>query len=104
MSGMTELAMMFKDRDHKDWKGIHTGNVLNGFPDIEIRSDEFTILRKDRLLFASHLMQGYKRTYNMNGSMGTIEYTDTIKAGDTVILIPTWDEQKYYVIDKVVTV
>ncbi|WDV48218.1 DUF2577 family protein [Clostridiaceae bacterium M8S5] len=35
-------------------------------------------------------------------STGTITFTDTLKKGDLVLLIPTTDEQKYYVIDKVV--
>ena len=35
-------------------------------------------------------------------STGTITFTDKLKKGDLVLLIPTTDEQKYYVIDKVV--
>jgi len=33
---------------------------------------------------------------------GAMKYTDTLKAGDEVILIPSTDEQRYFVIDKVV--
>ena len=33
---------------------------------------------------------------------GTIKLTDFLKAGDEVILIPTQDEQTYFLIDKVV--
>lgn len=36
-------------------------------------------------------------------SNGKIKLTDTLKKGDKVILVPTADEQYYYVIDKAVT-
>lgn len=105
--GITELAKMFKERNPKEWLGIQTGIVINEFPNIQIRLNEFVILDKDKLLFASHLMNGYKRDYTAStgteiGTItGTLEWTDTLKVDDQVILIPTSNEQKYYVIDKV---
>lgn len=35
-------------------------------------------------------------------SIGKIKWTDSLKTGDEVILIPATNEQQYYVIDKVV--
>ncbi|QEK13731.1 DUF2577 domain-containing protein (plasmid) [Crassaminicella thermophila] len=42
---------------------------------------------------------------SVNGNVvitGTIKYTDTLKKGDKVILIPSTDEQTYFLIDKAV--
>lgn len=39
-------------------------------------------------------------TFNSNGTMA---FTDTLKQGDKVILIPSTDEQIYFLIDKAVT-
>ncbi|QZY55093.1 DUF2577 domain-containing protein [Crassaminicella profunda] len=49
-------------------------------------------------------------TYEVDGgrvgaqttSTGTMKYTDTLKKGDVVILIPSTDEQTYFLIDKAV--
>ena len=41
-------------------------------------------------------------TINGSAADKTMTYTDDLKAGDVVILIPSTDEQRYYLVDKAV--
>lgn len=126
--GLTELAMLFKERDSKSPLSITTGLVVSVSPNPKIRLNDIIILEKDNLVFASHLINGYERRLKFkesdwgkstsvnDGGQGAsshihyinltnddvlIEWTDTFKKGDEVILIPV-DDQLYYVIDKAV--
>lgn len=127
--GLTELAMLFKERDRKESLSITTGTVVSPPPKPRIMLDEIILLDSSNLVFASHLISGYERrlkfkesdwgitTLVNDGGQGAsnhkhfvnltnedvpIEWTDTLKKGDEVILIPVQDGQLYYVIDKVV--
>lgn len=127
--GLTELAGMFKARDKKEAQSITTGIVISPPPEPKIRLDDVIVLGKKRLIFASHLLEGYERrikfkesnwgeTTSVNdGGQGAsthkhhvnltnedtlIEWTDTLEKDDEVILIPVQDSQLYYVIDKAV--
>lgn len=127
--GLTELAMLFKERDSKKNLSITTGKVVSPLPKPRIMLDDVILLDSSNLVFASHLINGYERrlkfkesdwgiTTEVNdGGQGAsshkhfvnltnvdalIEWTDTLKQGDEVILIPVQDGQLYYVIDKAV--
>lgn len=127
--GLTELAMLFKERDSKESLSITTGRVVSAPPEPRIMLDEVILLDSSNLIFASHLISGYERrlkfkevdwgtttTVNDGGQGASshkhfvnltnedvlIEWTDTLKQGDEVILIPVQDGQLYYVMDKAV--
>lgn len=84
MDGITELAKLFKERDNPSIMGIQIGKIINPFPDIKITLGDKIILDSDDLVVSETI------------------YAKTIKISDQVILIPSFDEQTYYLIDKVV--
>lgn len=104
--GLTELARLFKERDKQDAPSITTGVVISPLPDLRIRLNDVVILDGRRLILASHLVSGYKRRIEIAEHQidAVMEWTDSIQAGDEVILIPVSDGQLYYVIDKAVRV
>jgi hypothetical protein len=131
MDGLTELAKIFKDRDNQTVPSITAGTVIAPPPEVEIRLNEFTVLKKDRLIFSAHMLKEYKRELELEGEIKftdsnagstsdgssvinlnvdtnyeakkvKLTMKDTIKAGDEVIIMPTMDEQLYVVIDKAV--
>lgn len=139
MDGISELAMLFKERDNKYYLGPQIGKVISPLPEIKIALGEKIILGKEHLIFASHVLKDYEREFSLEGqiqlsqsnagqtdsasvgdhgshghivaslnidtqekSTGKIKWTDSLKIGDEVLLIPTTNEQQYYVIDKVV--
>lgn len=126
---ITELALLFKERDQQKTPSITTGTVIESLPNPRIHLNDTIVLGKENLVFASHLLRGYERkmkfketnwgksTTVSDGGQGAtphdhyinltnedtlIEFTDTLKNGDEVILIPSKDEQLYFVIDKAV--
>lgn len=127
--GLTELAMLFKERDSRESLSITTGRVVSAPPEPRIMLDDVILLDGRNLVFAAHLLNGYERrikfkeidwgitTVVNDGGQGAsshkhfvnltnedvlIEWTDTLKQGDEVILIPVQDGQLYYVMDKAV--
>jgi LEA14-like dessication related protein len=131
MDSLTELAKIFKDRDNPTIPSITIGRVIAPPPEAEIKLNEFVVLKKDNLIFSSHMLQEYKRELELEGEIKftdsnagstsdgssvtnlnvdtnyeskKVKFTmkDTIKAGDEVIIMPTMDEQLYVVIDKAV--
>lgn len=48
-----------------------------------------------------HVLQEFKASGSYQ-STGSIEWTDTLKVGDTVLMLPTNDHKYFYLIDKVV--
>lgn len=139
MSGISELAMLFKERDNKYYLGPQIGKVISPLPEIKIALGEKIILGKDHLIFASHILKDYEREFSLEGQIqlsqsnagqtnsasvgdhgshdhslaslninthqkttGKIKWIDSLKVEDEVLLIPTTNEQQYYVIDKVV--
>lgn len=120
--GLTELAMLFRERDAKAVPSITTGIVEALPPEPVIRLTPQITLDKTQLIFASNLISGYERrikftdnncgttTTNSNHNHGIAElnvdtlmqWTDTLEIGDEVIVMPVVDNQMYYVIDKAV--
>jgi hypothetical protein len=121
---------MFKERDNKPYIGPQIGKVIIPPPDIKIALGDNIILEKDRLRISASVLNNYEReieitngegvttlvqplppdppttseTWGMTNTniKGKMKYTDTLKSGDEVILIPSDDAQIYYLIDKVV--
>lgn len=102
MDSITELAKMLKERNNPSIPVITIGTVINTLPDIQIQLNDVIILTNEHLVFSAHLLPGYSRNATFDDKTSTIQYNDTIQVGDQVILIPTFDEQTYYVIDKAV--
>jgi len=128
MDGISELAKMFKERESRPYVGPRVGKVTSPPPEIKITLEDGIILDKTHLVIAAHVLQGYEREvripltnsegvtdsknvgdhgshkHNIEtvGLEGSIQFTDTLKLGDKVILIPSTDEQTYFLIDKAV--
>lgn len=83
MDGITEIAKMFKERDNKSSLGIITGTVASISPP-RVRISDRIIVSGSKLVIAS-------------------SYQNAMQKGDSVIVIASSDNQKYYVIDKAVT-
>lgn len=120
--GLTELAKMFKNNENKTTPSITTGIVEAVPPSPVIRISDIITLDKTQLVFASSLISGYERnikftdtdcgitTTDSAHSHGIkmlnvdtlMQWTDTLKVGDEVSVIPVADGQLYYIMDKVV--
>ena len=55
-------------------------------------------LDEDDIYVNTMLSAGYERDMSFNGASGTAEWAGGLKAGDQVMLIPTADKQKYFVL------
>lgn len=127
--GLTELARMIKQGEPKPSPSITTGIVISPPPDPQIQLNDVIVLGKENLIFAASIVNGYERHLKFIdtncGSTSTVndggdnasdhshgievinidtlaQWTDTIKPGDEVILMPVVDGQMYYVLDKAV--
>ena len=111
---ITTLAKLLKERDNKDHIGVITGTIVQGFPDIKIRVDATVVLDNSHLIWARSLLTDRKRKcyisnpsngvqeHGLNGAEGEFYWTEELKVGDNVILLPTQNEQIYYVMDRAV--
>ena len=116
---MTKLAEKIKGSGKTAYIGPLIGTVEKTFPDFIIRLDNNVTLKKEdrNTIFANSILAGYRRitsleTTGANGvdsdgdrqntigyHDGTLIFDDTIKVGDIVIVVPSADHQKYFVID-----
>jgi len=119
------IAPFLKERENKSTLGIMVGKVISISP-YRIRIDEKIILEQEDLVFSASLLKDYSREFivenivgNTNsvydGGMGAsshshsltdlsgnIKYTlDLLLVNDEVIIIPTSNLDRWYVIDKV---
>jgi len=128
MDGIAELAKMFKERDNVAYMGPQVGKVISPPPDLKVSLGKEILLTREHLVVAAHVLAGYERaleipltddvtgetqpeligdphqhTHQMGsiGIKGRIKFTNTLKAGDEVILIPTTDCQRYFLVDKI---
>lgn len=81
--GLTALAMMFKSRDNQSLSSIGIGTVVSAPPEIIVSFGNISDLDKDDLVFSSELEK-------------------SLKPGDEIIVIPTTDDQTYFVLAKAV--
>lgn len=102
MDALTELALLFKDRENPSVQDICVGKVLTELPDIKITVNGF-ILDKSRLVLAKHLINTYATTSTSIETHGEHLHSveDLLQKGNRVIVIPTRDNSTYFVIDKV---
>lgn len=86
MDSVSELAKLFHERNNPKKLGIQVGKVIAAFPNIKISLGEKIILDKDNLIICDTI------------------YNKVLVRNDEVVLIPTNDEQRFFLIDKVVKV
>ena len=121
-----ELAKKFKNRDNKQQIGNVVGKVISVLPDLKVSILEGQIVLNKEQLYISVLLENiYKREYEISNIVGktdavndggdnasshfhsietlkgTITFIDTLKVNDEVLLIPTADEQTWFIVDKV---
>ncbi|WP_129599804.1 DUF2577 domain-containing protein [Anaerophilus nitritogenes] len=80
-------------------------HVLNDYErQFEIKGEEKTSGESGSITLKSSVPTTYEVVNgNVEGNVsmkGTFKYIDTLKKGDQVMLIPTTDEQTYFLIDK----
>lgn len=109
MDGYSKIAKLFKERDNVMPLKIEVATVIAGFPDIKLMLDNNKIvLDKEDLLFSSAVLKDHQREYvtKYNGRLSnqrTIIFKDySIKLNDEVLVLPLYDNQKYFILDKVV--
>lgn len=81
--GLTALAKMFKSRENQSLSSIGTGTVVSAPPEIIVSFGNISDLDKDDLVFSSGLEK-------------------SLKSGDEIIIIPSADDQTYFVLAKAV--
>lgn len=89
MDNLTELAKMFKDNENQRLVSMTTGKVISPLPNILVELNETVTLDQSKLTVAEHIYIHY-------------EYPGPtwLKSGDEVILMPTVDEQMYFLLDR----
>jgi hypothetical protein len=97
MDGINELAKLFKERENPQQFGINTGKVVSLSP-LKVAFGESIILEGDNLVVSASACYEYVL------GAETVQQKNKLSIGDEVILIPSIDIQKYYLIDKVVEV
>lgn len=114
MNSINELAKMFKERENETYLGPITGSVVSVPPNIKVSCfDGKVILDKTNIVIASQVLSNYQRklkisdvsttaTSDITEIIGELNFTDTLKTGDEVILVPSPDLQTYFLIDKAV--
>lgn len=97
---ITELAMLFKERDNKPSISFVMGTVKSTMPIvIEPEGINFN-LDADDLIIAERLTE-YDEEVTINEQVTTIHH-EGLKQYDRVVLLPSADGQRYFVIDRVV--
>ncbi len=92
MNSIEKLAQMFKERDNQIYLGPQIGKVIAPLPNIKVALGDRIILGKDKLIISGHIYSHYP---NQTG-------TAYLNSNDEVILLPSNDEQKYFLLDKAV--
>lgn len=100
-AAIVELAKMLHERNNISKESFVVGKVISSYPNLKINDGDEIILSKSNLIVASHLLP-HSRAYTASNGSGTITFTDSLKSGEKVIMIPSTDGQKYIVLDKVV--
>ncbi|MFD2671808.1 DUF2577 family protein [Marinicrinis sediminis] len=93
----TVFGKMLIERNNPNPAGIIIGKVINGLPNLVVSIGDEILLDMDDLIVPNYLF--HKHTHSNDEYHTPI--TITINAGDQIILIPTPNQQKYAVLDKV---
>lgn len=99
---LVELAKMFRSRDNKPSESFVIGKVVSSYPDLKINDGDEILLSRENLIVLGHLLP-HSREFDAPGISGKINFKDGLKRGESVIMIPSSDKQKYIVLDRAVT-
>lgn len=102
-----EIAKEFKSAKEAGnyHNGFVIGTVVTGLPNLSVQTDPEIIVKKDKLIVADYLLSGYKRDVTLRDEYTRnyeLEYRDSIKVGEKLILIPNGDNNVYVAIGKAV--
>ena len=102
----------------KLFEGFLIGDIVADLPDIKVQIDPAVVLDKANLIFSAHVLHDYEREFeifegkeiiinnstpNTFTAKGKIKWTDKLKSGDKLILVPSSNDNMYIVIDKAVS-
>lgn len=122
----TIIGIIRKEGSAYNPPAIMLAEVLSPPPGLLIKAGDIQI-GNPNILIADYLLPGYQRQYSQTGEgtiitktppspiefseytvlesladSGQITWTDTLKTGDTVAVMPTYDGQTYIILAKVV--
>lgn len=98
--GITELALLFKERENKAPIAFVTGTVKSAVPMIIAPEGINFSLGTEDLIIPERLTE-HDEEVEINGQTATIHY-EGLKPDERVVLLPSADGQKYLVMDRVV--
>lgn len=112
-ANINKLAKMFKHRDNILYSGPLTGTVISPPPNLRVWMNDKLILEPEDIVLAASVLNGYQRQISIKEARtvssssiseieGKLSFQDTLKVGDEVIVLPSQDEQTYYLIDRAV--
>ena len=124
---MTELAVIIKtggkvepadnELNKGGFAGFYIGVIEVAPPEIQVRLGPEVILYKENLIISAAVLKDYEREFeiiegkemiiagsipNTFTAKGKIKWTDELKIGDKVMLVPAQNENMYILIDKAV--
>lgn len=122
---IVELAVLIKHgnssktttstTEKSSFPGFFVGTVEVAPPDIQIRLSPEVILYNDNLIISAAVLKEYEREFEIFDAeieldegvkaataKGKIKWTDELKQGDKVILVPAQNENLYILIEKAV--
>ncbi|MEG3040902.1 MAG: DUF2577 domain-containing protein [Clostridium sp.] len=111
MNWSNEIAKEFKERNNINRSGVCVGKVISVNPLKISILDGSVILSKNLIYVCSNLLSGVKKanikldsiaTLGVITTSGEITFTNILKVNDLVMCVPTENEQKYFIVDKVV--
>ncbi|HWQ29725.1 MAG TPA: DUF2577 family protein [Negativicutes bacterium] len=98
--GITELAMLFKERDNKPPISFVLGTVKSIVPVVIVPEGINFNLGSDDLIIPVRLIE-YDEEVKINEQAVTMHH-EGLRLYDRVALLPSADGQKYLILDKVV--
>ncbi|KUO70726.1 MAG: hypothetical protein APF77_17775 [Clostridia bacterium BRH_c25] len=98
--GITELAMLFKERENKSPISFVMGTVKSAVPMVIAPEGINFSLGTDDLIIPERLTE-WDEEVRINGQVVIIHH-EGLKPYERVALLPSADGQKYFVIDRVV--
>lgn len=101
---INELARIIKNIQSRPYSGPTIGVVISPPPSLKVRLGDRIILTMAHLIVPARLWPGNIQIVDLEGIIanGTLTNKNTLVLGDEVILIPSANEQKYFLIDKAV--
>lgn len=101
---INELARLFKERENQRFLGITIGTVVSTSPMSVSIGKNVVVSLGNGLIVPFRFIKGYSEEVYMDESetKTIINYKeDILKVGDKVSMMPTQDQQSFYILDRV---